>query len=240
MSLIKNKLNKVNRGIKMKKKKSNKKTWLFWIIMVIMPYIGIPLMWLTKKNYSNKQKGVLSIVFSVWFVFLAISVETEEINASPIIPTGYEEVIYIEKQSDIESDEKDDLMSNNDNSNIIDTLVADEDIGQTSELGFSIKENVLIYNNIDYTIIEVDGGDRNGTRKRNVAVDIGYGDREYWALSNEYGQLVYVFAEEIIVQDEETESVNSSGRYYTDEADVLGVERDDLDKVMLLRIHLEV
>lgn len=81
-----------------------------------------------------------------------------------------------------------------------------------------------------YRVIEVDGGDLSGNREPNVAVDIGFGDREYWAFSNEYGQLVYVTADKIILQDDDNEPVTSKGRYYNDEAKVPGVERDDLDE----------
>lgn len=81
-----------------------------------------------------------------------------------------------------------------------------------------------------YKLIEVDGGDLSGYREPNVVVDIGFGDREYWAFTNEYGQLVRVIADEIILQDHRTEPVNSSGRYYDDEAKVPGVERRDLDE----------
>lgn len=81
-----------------------------------------------------------------------------------------------------------------------------------------------------YTKIEVYGGDLSGTRKANAVVDIGYGDREYWAFTNEYGQLVRVIAEEIIPQDESKEPVKANGRYYHDEAKVPGVERADLDE----------
>ncbi|WP_269318201.1 DNA/RNA non-specific endonuclease [Exiguobacterium sp. KJ 601] len=81
-----------------------------------------------------------------------------------------------------------------------------------------------------YTKIEVDGGDQSGTREANVVVDIGFGDREYWAFTNEHGQLVRVIADEITLQDDETEDVNSSGRYYADEAKVPGVEDPNLDE----------
>ncbi|WAA12683.1 DNA/RNA non-specific endonuclease [Fervidibacillus halotolerans] len=81
-----------------------------------------------------------------------------------------------------------------------------------------------------YTLIEVDGGELSGHREPNVVVDIGYGDREYWAFTNEYGQLVRVVADKIILQDEENEPVLPSGRYYPDEAKVPGVEREDLDE----------
>jgi uncharacterized protein YceK len=81
-----------------------------------------------------------------------------------------------------------------------------------------------------YQLIEVDGGDLSGYREPNVVVDIGFGDREYWAFTNEYGQLVRVIADEIIIQDDSNEPVLSSGRYYSDEAKVPGVESDVLDE----------
>jgi hypothetical protein len=81
-----------------------------------------------------------------------------------------------------------------------------------------------------YNLIEVDGGDLSGYREPNVVVDIGFGDREYWAFTNEYGQLVRVTADKIIIQDDDTEPVLSSGRYYSDEAKVPGVESDILDE----------
>jgi hypothetical protein len=81
-----------------------------------------------------------------------------------------------------------------------------------------------------YELIEVDGGDLSGSREPNVVVDIGFGDREYWAFTNEYGQLVRVIADEIIIQDDSNEPVLSSGRYYSDEAKVPGVESDVLDE----------
>ncbi|PQD94374.1 hypothetical protein CYL18_14935 [Pradoshia eiseniae] len=81
-----------------------------------------------------------------------------------------------------------------------------------------------------YKRIEVDGGNLSGYRQPNVVVDIGFGDREYWAFTNEHGQLVRVVADEIILQDDSSEPVTSSGRYYSDEAKVPGVERSDLDE----------
>ncbi len=81
-----------------------------------------------------------------------------------------------------------------------------------------------------YTIIEVDGGDMSGYRKPNVAVDVGFGDREYWAFTNEYGQLIKVVAKQIIPQDERNEPVLHTGRYYKDEARVPGVESKIYDQ----------
>lgn len=81
-----------------------------------------------------------------------------------------------------------------------------------------------------YNLIEVDGGDLSGYRESNVAVNIGFGDRDYWAFTNEHGQLERVVADEIVLQDDDNEPVLSTGRYYSDEAKVPGVESDVLDE----------
>lgn len=98
---------------------------------------------------------------------------------------------------------------------------------QTTETPSTESEEDLF---AGYTKIEVDGGDQSGAREANVVVDIGFGDREYWAFTNEHGQLIRVIADEIILQDDESEDVNSSGRYYSDEAKVPGVEDPNLDE----------
>lgn len=81
-----------------------------------------------------------------------------------------------------------------------------------------------------YRPIEVDGGDLSGQRQPNVVVDIGFSDRQYYAYTNEYGQLIKVTAAEIILQDDANEPVLSTGRYYPDEAKVPGVESPTLDE----------
>ncbi|WP_083439628.1 lamin tail domain-containing protein [Acetobacterium bakii] len=81
-----------------------------------------------------------------------------------------------------------------------------------------------------YQMIEVDGGDQSGQREPNVVVDIGFGDRKYYAFTNEYGQLIKVTAAEIILQDDAKEPVLATGRYYSDEAKVPGVESLTLDE----------
>lgn len=90
-----------------------------------------------------------------------------------------------------------------------------------------IKEDTT---NTEYKLIEVDGGNQSGHREPNVMVDIGFGDREYYAYTNEYGQLVKVTADKIILQDDTTEPVTSNGRYYSDEAKIPGVESPTLDE----------
>lgn len=81
-----------------------------------------------------------------------------------------------------------------------------------------------------YRSIEVDGGNISGNREKLVVVDVGYGDREYFAYTNEYGQLIKVTAKHIIPQNQSTEALLPNGRYFKDEAKVPGTEREDLDE----------
>lgn len=85
-------------------------------------------------------------------------------------------------------------------------------------------------NKKEFKKIAVDGGNVSGYREANVVVDIGFGDREYWAYTNDYGQLFQVTADKIILQDDATESVTSDGRYYNDEAAVPGTELSNYDQ----------
>ena len=88
-----------------------------------------------------------------------------------------------------------------------------------------ISENVFK----GYKKITVDGGDLSGHREPNVAVDIGFGDREYWGFTNEYGQLVRVIAKKITLQ-KDSELKDGKDRYYDDEAKVPGVEDSNFDE----------
>lgn len=85
-------------------------------------------------------------------------------------------------------------------------------------------------------LIVVDACNLSGSREANVVVDIGmdtsYATREYYGYTNNYGQLSYVHADEIIIQkdDEEASSLRGDGRYCSDEAKVPGVESSSLDE----------
>lgn len=85
-----------------------------------------------------------------------------------------------------------------------------------------------------YRLLEVEGGDLSGEREANVVVDIGFGDRAYWAYTNEYGQLVRVVAKEVTLQDDKKEKVNKKGRYFDDEAKVPGTEKKNYDEGHIL------
>ena len=81
-----------------------------------------------------------------------------------------------------------------------------------------------------YKLLTVDGGDLSGYREPMAVVDVGFGEREYWAYTNEHGQLVRVVAAQVVLQDSQREPLTSKGRYYPDEAKVPGTEHPDLDE----------
>lgn len=113
----------------------------------------------------------------------------------------------------IENDKSDDTDSNEeDNSNTSDSNSFDES---------------------GYTVVSADSCSLSGGRVANAKVDIGYdsdyANREYWAYTNDFGQLVHVEADEIIIQNDDQE-IPGEDRYCSDEAKVPGVEQSDLDE----------
>lgn len=120
-----------------------------------------------------------------------------------------------------------------DNVALVEEVSSEEAVDDTEEVAEQVSEEPapedVTNTGIDtsnHRVIEVAGGNTSGHREANVAVNIGHGNREYWAYTNEHGQLVKVTAKEIIVQDDATEDVNSDGRYYSRMADVPGVGQD--------------
>ena len=138
--------------------------------------------------------------------------------------------------TDVETDSQEmttvETNTNNEKEETVTTVFDEPLVGKTPSVPVAEETPTQPNNELfsGYELIEVDGGDLSGYRQPNVVVDIGFGDREYWAFTNEHGQLVRVIADEIILQDDNNEPVTSSGRYYSDEAKVPGVERDDLDE----------
>ncbi|WP_231734916.1 DNA/RNA non-specific endonuclease [Bacillus sp. FJAT-29937] len=135
-----------------------------------------------------------------------------------------EDASITDKETDSQDVTTVETNSNNSEKEETNTTVVDEPVVEETPT----EQNNDLFSG--YNLIEVDGGDLSGYREPNVVVDIGYGDRKYWAFTNEHGQLVRVIADEIVLQDDRTEPVTSSGRYYSDEAKVPGVERADLDE----------
>lgn len=167
-----------------------------------------------KKIPKNKIMGIILLIF-ISLLFNACDNNTDTTYNNK---TSAEVVITQSAETTISS---------------IDTIKEDikkEDAFQEEATVAVVSENTIEYDGVFYTIIEVEGGDKSGSREANVAVEIGFGDRAYWGFTNKYGQLVAVIADKIILQDDSCEPVNSDGRYYDDEAAVPGTEREDLDQ----------
>lgn len=47
----------------------NNNNWLLWVLLIFLPPFGILYMWIAKKEFSQKKKKTLSIVFAIWFLF---------------------------------------------------------------------------------------------------------------------------------------------------------------------------
>lgn len=152
-------------------------------------------------------KQLLFILFSSSFLLGACSPSSNVIEAT-------ESSSYIEKTEESTNTE----------------LKKENDSSKQDEIDLSEKDEQSEELIEDYKTIIVDGGNMSGYREPNVRVDIGFGDREYWGFTNEYGQLIRVIADAIVLQDDTTEPVKSNGRYYHDEAKVPGVEHSNLDE----------
>lgn len=152
----------------------------------------------------KKKMNYLILLLTTIFIVGCTNVEDASITD---VETDPQEVSTVETNNNSEKEET--------ITTVVDEPVVEETPSQPNNELFA-----------GYTLIEVDGGNLSGHREPNVVVDIGFGDREYWAFTNEFGQLVRVIAAEIILQDDNNEPVLSSGRYYSDEAKVPGVESD--------------
>ena len=190
--------------------RSNRKTRLLETKAQIQERIG-------GTQMKKKKLYLFLLLTSV----LMVGCTPIEDDSSATQEVSTQEVTQVEtKTQDVATTETADSNKTEDNGKtVVEEAKAEEELKQASQ-------ELLV----GYELIEVDGSDLSGTREPNVVVDIGYGDREYWAFTNEYGQLVRVVADEIVVQDDENEPVLSSGRYYSDEAKVPGVESETLDE----------
>ena len=173
------------------------------------------------KNLKTKKtiKYYLSL-----FMALVVMLSTGCANNDSNISNDNSEEKQIQNVEESKTDKE--ITKNEDSSNDSVKKEDAEDSIDTTESVSNDSEDMFS----GYKLIEVDGGNLSGHREPNVVVDIGFGDREYWAFTNEYGQLVKVVAKQIILQDDSKEPVNSKGRYYEDEAKVPGVESKYLDE----------
>ncbi len=124
------------------------------------------------------------------------------------------------------------------------TIPSVEDIENTFDFGqkivsfFSESEDEKINDSQIQAEIEagnlkvetVEACNLTGNRDANAIVNIGAGDREYYAKTNENKQLVEVYANELSLQNDKKEDVKANGRYCNDEARVEGTESSQYDQ----------
>lgn len=177
--------------------------------------IGLLILVLSTTHINkNVNKAILRKYVSVAMVMLMLVTVTVGCGSS-----SKEEA----KKDEITSTNKD---KEEDNTKVEENTNQEDKNDEKDKVNDKEKEDLFK----GYKLIEVDGGNLSGHREPNVVVDIGFGDREYYAFTNEHGQLVKVTAKKIILQDDSKEPVTSSGRYYKDEAKVPGTEDKDLDE----------
>ena len=193
-------------------------------ILVIAGFIAFARKNDIRQFTRKKLYGTLGALMALSILFVGVSPwtpETTEITTPDDPQTENVSVDKEDKTSNTTDDAKEKTESTKNSS-------ADNATSSDKSTSNSTTSNDDMFDG--YKIVDVNYCSLSGSRQANVAVDIGYGDREYWAFTNEHGQLVRVVAKKIVPQNDNTEDVNSSGRYCGDEAKVAGVEASDLDE----------
>ena len=185
--------------------------WLAYILIVLIAFSGCG----TKDKVTVTPETSVSVVTQTTEVNQVTEVETSEVKIEPSQTSEpvYTTVPTSEKQVSPETTKlvTQSTLENQENLSWFDKTIKELDLENHRE-------------------IYVDGGDTSPYRENNVKVNIGFGNRDYWGFTNEYGQLVTVIAEKIVPQDDDTEPVNSSGRYYSNMANVPGTESKEYDR----------
>lgn len=194
-----------------------------------------------KMKFKTKTRSSKPFYKRWWFIGIVavyllgsggLSDDTDIVSSEGTTESQYEEQIHNDTQAQESTEASTKSLIINSESIASNSKTEKVKLSQKVMGVSSTSSNAEYYefNGIKYKIITVDGGNTSGHREKNVAVDIGFGDRVYWGLTNEYGQLVHVIASEIFLQDDRSEPVNSDGRYYDEEANVPGTELPDLDQ----------
>ena len=160
------------------------------LISFILPFIIAPFVFfgaidvfknkdkLTSKNGKTKIIAPLLLIFTSFSVFVATTEPPQENILNNSSTTIVEESdIGKDKYLSKENVNKESAEST-ETSNVVTTESSSDNKSDKKEDMFD-----------RYKIIEVDGGNLSGHREPNVVVDIGFGDREYWAFTNEYGRM---------------------------------------------------
>ena len=198
-----------------------------YLMLILFAPLGIFLMY--RKGKFNKTFRIAISLIAIAVMFFSVGTTDSNSTLESIDNTVLANNALNESNATNVEENKDEVVHNEEKDESKTEEVEQPNLNNVTENNLN---NVQASNDIfaGYRLISVDGGNLSGHREPNVVVDIGFGDRKYYAFTNEHGQLVKVIAKEIILQNEATEPVNSKGRYYPDEAKVPGVERKDLDE----------
>lgn len=191
--------------------------------LIILALVGLVIAPIAMIYFTKKFKFKPLKFYSSLIGVVLVSLVFSGVMLTDTSSKTEKDKVEIVATSKIEEQENQITSSKNEEEKLENSEVEDGVLNETDYKGY---EDLFK----GYKLIQIDGGDLSGSREPNVVVDIGFGDREYYAFTNEYGQLVKVVAKEIILQDDSTEPVTSSGRYYSDEAKVPGVESSSLDE----------
>lgn len=201
-------------------------------LVKILLWISLFPFMLTYWGWKNKKCPIMAIGALLSLLFVVIGLFNQETSKESL--TGSSNLVTVQSV-DQNSSSKSGIFSQSSQETETDNTASSQDIVVSSNqessdtnLKANDKGNDSLFEG--FTLINVDGGDVSGHREPKVVVDVGFGDREYWAFTNEYGQLIKVIADEIILQDDKSEQTTSEGRYYPDEANVPGTEDPNLDE----------
>lgn len=200
------------------------------ILMIGCLFVPVAVLVYAKKKdilalSRKKLYGILSAIVVASLVFVGVSPWTPETTDAASLDDPQTENISVDNEQKTSNTTEDGVKEKTESTK---TTSTDNSTSSDKSTSNSTTSNDEMFDG--YQIIDVNFCSLSGNRVANAAVDIGYGDREYWAFTNKYGQLVKVVAKEIVLQDDDAEDVTSSGRYCSDEAKVPGVEAKDLDE----------
>ncbi len=150
-----------------------KKGWVLWALLIFMPYIGIPFMWITKKEFNKKKKLGFTVIFGIWFLLIigigSSNTDNQKPNdsATSISDTNTNDQINKEKgtPSEIEEENPSDIPGENEFEKSVwriveenkGELISIETVDLEGSDEISVIAGVLCENNEDVVNSIIDG-----------------------------------------------------------------------------------
>ncbi|APC65578.1 hypothetical protein AAV35_004380 [Salimicrobium jeotgali] len=134
------------------------------------------------------MKKMIMYVFLLLTMFVTLGCAEDEATSTPEKPEETEEVAADETTTEEEPETQEENKETEDPVPSQETTEKEKETTTASETPETETQPSSNEANKDlfsgYERIDVDGGDQSGDRASRVVVDIGYGDREYWAFTN--------------------------------------------------------